>query len=118
MKRAVPRRGESLSHWQAFMCLVLVALMLYNPFMGLWGSNDGISYDRLARNRATVGASELQLFSPVSSDTTQNELDIDIPAMGLMQVVCEELSRMDVQEVIPPQAEFFTQYWNKPPPRL
>ena len=118
MKRAVPRRGESLSHWQVFLCLVLVALMLYNPFMGLWGSNDGICYDRLARNRATVGASELQHFSPVSSDTTQTELDIDVPAMGLMQVVREELSRTDLQEVSPPQSDFFTQYWNKPPPAL
>jgi hypothetical protein len=103
------------------MCLVLVALMLYNPFIGLWGSNDGVCYDRLARNRATVGASELQHFSPVSGisgNTTQTELDIDVSAMGLVPMVCEELSRTDLLEVIPRQAEFFTQYWNKPPPTL
>jgi hypothetical protein len=118
MKRAVPGRRESPSHGQVFLCLLLVALMLYNPFMGLWGSNDGVCYDRLARNRATVGASELQHFTPVPSDTPQTELDIDVPGTGLMQIVCEELSRTDLQEVIPPQARFFTRYWNKPPPAL
>jgi len=118
MKRTVPRRGESLSHWQAFLCFALVALMLYNPFLGLWGSNDGVCYDRLARNRATVGASELQHFSPVSNAGAQSELDVDLPSTGLLQIVCEELLRPDVQEVFSPQSEFFAQFWNKPPPSL
>ena len=93
--------------------------MLYNPFAGLLGVNDGLSYDHLARNRATVGASELQHFSPVSSsEASQVELDLDIPASGILQFVREELSRTELQEIFPPQTKYFTELWNKPPPSL
>jgi hypothetical protein len=119
MIRNVSIRREFLPHWQALLCLVLIGLMLYNPFVGLWGSNDGLCYDHLARNRATVGASELQHFSPVTNSTnSQTELDIDVPAIGLLQIVTEEVSREDLQEVILPQIEFCTSLWNRPPPSL
>ena len=119
MKKAVSSRREYLSHWQVLLCFVLVGLLLYNPFAGLWGANDGLCYDHLARNRATVGASELQHFSPVSNSTNvQAELDIEIPAAGLLQIVSEETSRTDFKEVVAPQTEFFAPLWNKPPPSL
>ena len=119
MKKAVSSRGECLSHWQVLLCFVLVGLMLYNPFAALWGANDGLCYDHLARNRATVGASELQHFSPVTnSANSQTELDVDIPAIGLLQIVTEEVSRGDLQEVVLPQIEIGTSLWNRPPPSL
>ena len=118
MKIPISSRGENLSRWQVLLCVVLVGLLLYNPFVGLWGANDGFCYDHLARNRATVGASELQHFSPVSNSATQSELDVDVPATGLLQVVCEECPHTDILEVTPLQIEFFTEHWNKPPPAL
>lgn len=119
MKKAVSSRGECLSHWQVLLCFVLVGLMLYNPFAGLWGANDGFCYDHLARNRATVGASELQHFSPVSNPTNlQTELDVDIPAARLLQNLSEETTCADFQEVVVPRIEFFTHLWNRPPPSL
>ena len=119
MKRSVSNRRERLSHCQVLLCLLLVGLMLYNPFAGLWGVGDGLSYDHLARNRATVGASELQHFCPVSnSAASQVELDVDIPATGMLPFAREEFSRTELQETFPPQTKFSTELWNKPPPSL
>lgn len=119
MIKAISSRGKYLSPGQALLCFVLAGLLLYNPFVGLLSSSDGLSYDHLARNRATVGASELQHFSPVSNSAdAQTELDVDTPATGLLHVVCEEWLHADLQEAHPPQAEFFAEFWNKPPPSL
>jgi hypothetical protein len=57
----------SRSRGKAFFCLLLAMLLLYNPFLALLHSGGQAAVDHLARNRATVGASELQHFSPVSS---------------------------------------------------
>ena len=102
--------------WRGWICVALIGLILYNPFAALCGSNNGFCYDRLARNRASVGASELQHFSPVSNSITQTELDVDVPATDRMQVVQEEYQAADLHEVLPPQTEPITQLWNKPPP--
>ncbi|HVM74412.1 MAG TPA: hypothetical protein VMT75_02145 [Candidatus Saccharimonadales bacterium] len=120
MKPSISMRGECLPLWQVLLSLVLVGLMLYNPFAGLWGYNDGLSYDHLARNRATVGASELQHFSPVSNSAAsqRSELAADVPATGLLQVVREAQPHTDSLQAFPALAEFFTDLWNKPPPSL
>ena len=34
-----------MSHWQACVCLVLIALVLYNPFAALRGANEVLNYD-------------------------------------------------------------------------
>jgi hypothetical protein len=104
--------------WRGWICVALIGLILYNPFAALCGANDGFCYDRLARNRASVGASELQHFSPVSNSVTQTEPDLDVPATDLLQVVQEESQTTDLQEVFPPQTELVAQLWNKPPPLL
>jgi hypothetical protein len=46
------------------VCLLLVALCLYNPFLTATPSSDFLNIRHSASNRATVGASELQHFSP------------------------------------------------------
>jgi hypothetical protein len=55
-------------------CLLLAGLLLYNPFVSLIHSPTGLSVHHLARNRATVGASELQHFSPVSKEVAADVL--------------------------------------------
>jgi len=57
---------------QVLFCLLLIGFLLYNPFAALVHSHTGLSVDHLARNRATVGASELAHYSPV----TKNGLDV------------------------------------------
>ena len=111
------RRGGS-PNWQRGLCIALVAFMLYNPFAGLWSADDGLSYERLARNRATVGASELQHFSPVTNATLHTEADVNLPSCDLLQVVRQKRPNSDLEAVFTPIDEFFTQLWNRPPPPL
>ena len=47
-------------------CLVLALLLLYNPFFAAIHASSGLDLARPASNRATVGASELQHFSPAN----------------------------------------------------
>jgi hypothetical protein len=49
--------------FRPFVCLLLVGFLLYNPFLSLTHSSRGLSVHQLSRNRATVGAGELQNFS-------------------------------------------------------
>jgi hypothetical protein len=49
------------------VCLTLAILFLYNPFLGMASSGDGLNIRHSASHRATVGASELQHFSPTSA---------------------------------------------------
>jgi hypothetical protein len=48
------------------MCLTLAILFLYNPFLGMASAGDGLNIRHNPSHRATVGASELQHFSPTS----------------------------------------------------
>ena len=118
MKRLLPTRGETLPRWQPCLCMVLIGLLLYNPFAGLWGLNDGVCCDRMARNRATVGACELQHFPPVTNGAVQAEPDVDVRSTDLMPMIREERWVADPQEVLLPHAEFFPQFWKRPPPAL
>jgi hypothetical protein len=104
--------------WQGWFCVVLVGLLLYNPFVGLWGAADQPSCDRLARNRATIGASELQHFSPVSNPDIQTKVDVDVRSTGLLPPVQVTYPVFGLQETVLPHAERFTQLWNRPPPSL
>ena len=57
--------NRSQACWQLCVSLLLIALLLYNPFLALASHSDGLTYQALARHRATVGASELDHFTPV-----------------------------------------------------
>ncbi len=50
-----PIRAQRLRVW---ICVLLGALLLYNPFAALYFSRDTIEVHTLQRNRASVGASE------------------------------------------------------------
>jgi len=103
--------------WPGWLCVLLIGLMLYNPFAGLVSSSDRLSYDRMARNRSTIGACELQHFSPVPNPSSQMVLEVDVPSIDPMRVVREERTSSDLREA-PAQAEVFSQFWNRPPPTL
>ena len=62
--RGKSRSITSITRWQLFVCLLLVALVLYNPYMSGAESGAGLCARHAASHRATVGASELQYFSP------------------------------------------------------
>jgi hypothetical protein len=105
------------SRWNAFLCLLLALLLLYNPFVFLLHAGGPASVNHHARNRATVGACELQHYSPVSKLTSQRvsiaENSWVVPADTAKAEYCPALA------VVLPRicsTDFSSSLWFRPPP--
>lgn len=103
-------------NWRVCICVLLIGLVVYNPFFALCGSSGNLSYQRLARNRATIGSSELQQFSPVSTPTAQADLAVVENGAEPAAAVQETQPGMVQQEVAPLQPELYASLWFRPPP--
>src|SRR5258706_15149861 len=108
-----PIRALELRVWT---CVLLAALILYNPFAALCLSHGTIEVHTLQRNRASVGASELQHFSPVQEDIQQADLNLEsnreeVPVPGGSYV-----ARGFEREVEVPQSDIEFKVWSRPPP--
>ena len=112
------RLRVGLPHGRVCLCLLLIALVVYNPFAALSRSSDHLSYDKLASNRASIGASELQHFSPVSSPDSQIELAVDLLTVEPKGCAQESQLRRDQQVLIPVEPELLAGVWFRPPPSL
>jgi len=98
--------------------LLLIALILYNPFTGLSKSSNHLSYEELARNRANLGAGELQHFSPVSNHLTQLDIDVNTKDARPAASLPEYLTGKDQPELLPVEPERLAGVWFRPPPSL
>src|SRR5262249_47014886 len=58
--RKAANDGMAAIPLRTWLCVLLAALILYNPFMAAPTASLGLHAQRTASNRATVGASELQ----------------------------------------------------------
>ena len=105
-----------LPRWRACLCLFLIVLVVYNPFATLNGSSGNLSYDKLARNRASVGASELQHFSPVMNPGVQSDLDVDSRGAELIRCDQENQPGRDQREMTPSEPAMLAGVWFRPPP--
>ena len=111
-----PVGGKRRPRWPARVCVLLIGLLLYNPFAALTTASDGLSYQALARHRASVGASEMQHFAPVKAVTGQPDVTVagqkgDLPAPR------EEARLQSGRVHLPPLLEGMTSLWFRPPPR-
>jgi len=61
------RKFAALGNARGFLCVCVALLFLYNPFQGMATSGVGVNIRHSASYRATVGASELQHFTPTSA---------------------------------------------------
>ena len=108
-----PIRAQRLRVW---VCVLLAALLLYNPFATLYYSHGTFEVHTLQRNRASVGASELQHFSPVQDDIRQADLNLessrDKVAVPAESFVARGLER----EIEIPQSDIVSRVWSRPPP--
>ena len=108
--------GKHLPMWGRWICVLLVGLLLYNPFAALTSASDGLAYQALARHRASVGASEMQHFAPVKAESGQPDVTVatqtdDLPAT-------REEARLESGRVhLPLLLEGMTSLWFRPPPR-
>ena len=111
-----PDGGKRCPVWRAWICVLLIGLVVYNPFAALTSASDGLSYQALARHRASVGASEMQHFAPVKAQTGRPDVNV-ASQKGEPPVPLEE-TRLEGGRVDPPRLlEGMTSLWFRPPPR-
>ncbi len=102
-----------------FLCLLLAVLLLYNPFAALLHSSNTATVHHLARHRATVGASELQHYSPVSNQITAqvsvSETSFAIPAAAIQGEFLPPIF-LEVPRISP--GDLCSSLWFRPPPQV
>ena len=101
------------------LCLLLALLLLYNPFLAIFCSHSHSSLHLPQRNRATLGSSELQHFSPVQQEETQQvdlaleerREEVSAPAEGFA-------ARGFEHEEEATHPDLIARVWSRPPPTL
>jgi hypothetical protein len=102
--------------FRVWMCVLLAALILYNPFSALCFSHGLVEVHTLQRNRATVGASELQHFSPVQDGKQQVDLNLESNREEIAVPAEIFAARGYEQELEIPQSDIAFSIWSRPPP--
>jgi hypothetical protein len=113
LRQRHPIRAKSLRLW---MCVFLATLLLYNPFAALYYSHDTIEVHTLQRNRASVGASELQHFCPVQDDNQQADLNLESSREEVAIPAGSFVTRGFEREAEVPQSDIVSRVWSRPPP--
>jgi hypothetical protein len=100
-----------------WICLFLALFLLYNPFCGIPHSGNSLEVCRPASHRATVGASELQHFTPMdgwgcfpTADIAQAEVSAPLPTP------VTEILVVSIPVVRLPQQFLGSGLWFRPPP--
>ena len=112
------KRESRLTLWQVCVSVLLIGLVLYNPFLVLGNQADGLAYQSMARHRATVGASEMQHFTPVRAEQAQAEATVEEIATELVVEKKESPAAKFHEEALPPEPELIARLWIRPPPSL
>jgi hypothetical protein len=109
---AVPR-------WHGWISLCLVFFLLYNPYMAAPNSTNGLDVRHPASNRATVGASELQHFSPADGlDNFSTDGTSVVELLPSFPQVSSHAFKLFPQVISPLQQFFGSSLWFRPPPAL
>ena len=120
---AHPRKSSETSHLRngrLLVCLLLAVLSLYNPYLAATGGSAGLSFCHAASYRATVGASELQHFSP-----TNNRDFLATPLLATLDTFLDRIEfhtepqAWPVAPVLaPPLLLLPSSLWFRPPPTI
>jgi len=112
----IPARLASLQR-QQWICFFLAFFLLYNPFQAVPGGSRALDVCHPASNRATVGASELQHFSPAAGWDSLRTIDLaEQEAPMSLPVVAAETAQAVPPSVAPQQQFFGSGLWFRPPP--
>jgi hypothetical protein len=109
------RRSPTKIQW--LICISLVLFLLYNPFLSLIHTPNGLSVQHLSSNRATVGAGELQNFSPAHKSLTAAVAPKECSVYLLLPPEITILSvAWDVDADKAFRYDFASNLWFRPPP--
>lgn len=110
-------RGSHRTYRDLCLAVLLVGLLLYNPFAGTKISN-GLAYRTLARHRATVGASEMQHLASMQGENQQQDAAVVLEAFTELLVRSNNASSSNVvqEEALPQRSGPIATIWFRPPP--
>ena len=100
----------------AWLCVLLAALFLYNPFVAAPSSGLGLNVRHSASHRATVGASELQQFRASERHAPVVRMEALVGEILLVQAVEFERVAAPDAEVRTPLKVLPASLWFRPPP--
>jgi hypothetical protein len=103
-------------NFRVWMCVFVAALLLYNPFAALCFSHGTFEVHTLQRNRASVGASELQHFSPVQDGKQQVDLNLESNREEVALPAGSFAARGYERESELPHSGIVSTLWSRPPP--
>jgi hypothetical protein len=110
------KRGNRRTWWQLCVCVLLIGLVLYNPFGTMANHSDGLAYQALARHRATVGASEMQHYASIQMESARVEMTVERIFTGIVVENNGWLIENLHEEELPLRPELVTGMWFRPPP--
>jgi hypothetical protein len=115
---AAKERSGAFPAWQVALCLLLAALVVYNPYLSATDSSAGLCLRHSASFRATLGASELQHFTPKGSDAALAATAALVLAHFLQFRLPESSERRAgvTERVAPPEQALPASLWFRPPP--
>jgi hypothetical protein len=111
-------RGRGFPTWQVAVCLLLAALVVYNPYLSATDSAVGLCLRHSASFRATLGASELEHFTPKDSAAALAAAATMALARFLQYRLPESSERPTrvAPREAPPEQVWPASLWFRPPP--
>jgi hypothetical protein len=109
----------SASAWRVGLCLILAALLLYNPFLTIFGTSPIVNIQHPLSYRATIASSELRRWTVESAKPLIPALEAAVafelqPAVANKEVL-SSLPR-DLFQAMP--RVICNSLWFRPPPSL
>jgi hypothetical protein len=117
-KFTFPRKSRSVARWQLFVCLLLATLVVYNPYLSGAEAGTGLCLRHSASNRATVGASELQHFTPIDGRSVVASDGFALLRLfeGLVVPAASEPHKRSSVKVFVASLSLPASLWFRPPP--
>jgi hypothetical protein len=119
-KLALPLNSGSVTsvkRWQLLVCLLLAALVIYNPYLSGVEAGAGLCLRHSASNRASVGASELQHFTPIDGrSVVASDAVALLQAFAGLAVPTSEPYKRTTEKVLVALVNLPASLWFRPPP--
>jgi len=108
--------GNRRNIWCACVSVLVIGLLLYNPFIALLSHTDGLAFQELARHRSTVGASEMQHYASAQEDGAPADVIIEEAFSAPVLTTNESSYHPFFEQVLPQHPELVASVWFRPPP--